>query len=252
MNIIKRLLNDKLILLLIIINSIVIFLQGFDTLNIRYLNILDQLLTFIFIIEVIVNIKYYTFSKYISNNWNRFDFILIILSLPSFITFITGLETIDISYLLIFRVFRAFKLFRTFKFIKNIDNLLSGVMRALKASIVILITFIMYLFIIGILSYSMFHYNENFSNPLESVYSILKIFTMENWYGFADELAVGESMYKAFFIKLYFVIILLSGGIFGLALINSIFVDAMMSDDNDDLIIKVGELEKKIDKLLEK
>lgn len=39
---------------------------------------------------------------------------------------------------------------------------------------------------------------------------------------------------------------------FGLSIVNSIFVDAMVSDNNDALELKVAELEKKIDLLLEK
>jgi len=52
-------------------------------------------------------------------------------------------------------------------------------------------------------------------------------------------------------INLYFIVILLSGGIFGLSLINAIFVDAMVSDNNDVLEKKVDELTEKINQLLE-
>lgn len=53
----------------------------------------------------------------------------------------------------------------------------------------------------------------------------------------------------AFFSKLYFILILLTGGIFGLSLVNSIFVDAMVSDNNEDLEKKVDELSKEISRL---
>lgn len=45
---------------------------------------------------------------------------------------------------------------------------------------------------------------------------------------------------------------MITGGIFGLSLVNSIFVDAMVSDNNDELIEKVNELDKKIEKLINK
>jgi voltage-gated sodium channel len=51
--------------------------------------------------------------------------------------------------------------------------------------------------------------------------------------------------------KIYFVLILLTGGIFGLSLVNSIFVDAMVSDNNDELENKIDSLEKKIDNLID-
>ena len=52
--------------------------------------------------------------------------------------------------------------------------------------------------------------------------------------------------------RLYFVFILILGGIIGMSFINSIFVDAMVSDNNDDVMKKLEELEAKIDRLAEK
>jgi len=51
---------------------------------------------------------------------------------------------------------------------------------------------------------------------------------------------------------LVFIFILLTGGIFGLSLVNSIFVDAMVSDNNDELEKKIDDLNEKVSKLLEK
>ncbi len=42
---------------------------------------------------------------------------------------------------------------------------------------------------------------------------------------------------------------MLSGGILGLSLVNSIFVDAMVSDNNDELQNDVNNMSKKIDTL---
>jgi len=50
----------------------------------------------------------------------------------------------------------------------------------------------------------------------------------------------------------YFIFVVISGGIFGLSLVNSIFVDAMVSDNNDELEKKIELIDKKIDKLLNK
>lgn len=47
--------------------------------------------------------------------------------------------------------------------------------------------------------------------------------------------------------RIYFVVILIAGGIIGLSLVNSIFVDAMVSDNNDDLEREVKKLNQKID-----
>jgi voltage-gated sodium channel len=51
---------------------------------------------------------------------------------------------------------------------------------------------------------------------------------------------------------LYFAILLLGGGILGLSLVNSIFVDAMVSDNTDELEKQVSQLSEKIDILTQK
>ena len=49
--------------------------------------------------------------------------------------------------------------------------------------------------------------------------------------------------------RIYFSILLFMGGIIGMSLVNSIFVDAMAADNNDEVLEKLNELEKKVDKL---
>ena len=45
--------------------------------------------------------------------------------------------------------------------------------------------------------------------------------------------------------------VIIGGGIIGMSFINSIFVDAMAADNNDDVKEKLDKLEQKIDRLLE-
>ena len=45
--------------------------------------------------------------------------------------------------------------------------------------------------------------------------------------------------------------LLVLGGVIGLSLVNLVFVDAMVSDNNDDVKEKLNQLEAKIDKILE-
>ena len=48
----------------------------------------------------------------------------------------------------------------------------------------------------------------------------------------------------AVFAKVYFSILLFMGGIIGMSLVNSIFVDAMVADNNDEVIRRLDILEK--------
>jgi voltage-gated sodium channel len=252
----KLFLNDKFILLLILINAITIFASGFgmSSDNRFILTITDNLITVLFITELIIKFEEFGIKGYFNSNWRRFDFVLIVLSIPALIAFIGNFEITNLSFLLVFRVMRVFKSFRFLKFIPGIEHLVNGINRALKASIFVFIGFIIYIFIISILSFYLFKgvSPEYFGNPLNSLYTTFKIFTVEGWYEIPDLITQNLSSTTAFFTYLYFIFVVISGGIFGLSLVNSIFVDAMVSDNNDALETKIDSLEKKIDKLLYK
>ena len=53
----------------------------------------------------------------------------------------------------------------------------------------------------------------------------------------------------AVFAKIYFSTLLFFGGIIGMSLVNSIFVDAMVADNNDEILKKLEQIEKKISKM---
>ena len=50
----------------------------------------------------------------------------------------------------------------------------------------------------------------------------------------------------AVFARIYFSCLLFLGGIIGMSLVNSIFVDAMAADNNDEVLDKLSEIEKKL------
>lgn len=251
----KLFLNDRFILVLIILNALIIFIGGFDLSKKAdfIFDILDNLITILFIAEMWIKISAWGRS-YFNSNWNRLDFILIILSIPALLAFLFAFDLKDYSFLLIFRVMRVFKSFRFLKFIPGIEQLIEGVKRALKTSVLVIIGFAIYIFIIGVFSFYLFKDNspEYFGNPFLALYSTFKIFTIEGWFDIPEQLVTGYSSTTAFFIYLYFIFVVLTGGILGLSLVNSIFIDAMVSDNNDELEEKVDRLEKKIDLLLSK
>lgn len=252
----KLFLNEKFILGLIILNSVILFVGGYpksQTANF-ILSIADHFITALFIFELAVKLKTYGRKCFFSSNWNRLDFVLILLSLPAFIAFLFSLNIVDFSFLLVFRILRVFKAFRFFRFIPDVGKLVSGIQRALKASIFVLCGFFVYIFIIGIFSYYLFQSSgsDYFKNPLISLYSIFKIFTIEGWFEIPEQISSNYSKLGSFFTYLYFVFVVLTGGIFGLSIVNSIFVDTMVSDNNDELEEKIDNLDSKVNEILTK
>jgi voltage-gated sodium channel len=252
----KLFLNDKFILVLIFINAVILFVNGYianDDQKLIFL-IADNFLTALFIIELIVKFHLWGIKAYFCSGWNKLDFILIIISIPAFISFVFNVQVFDVSFLLVFRILRVFKAFRFFKFIPHVGELVAGVQRALKASVFILIGFIIYIFIIGILSFYLFQNSDTpfFSNPTVSLYSVFKIFTVEGWFEIPEMISANYSISASFFIYLYFIFVVVTGGIIGLSLVNSIFVDSMVSDNNDEIDKKIDNLDHKLNDIIKK
>lgn len=241
--------NDQLMFVLVLVNVISIFVGGFYPNSYAFICI-DSVFTIVFLIEAIVKIKSWTFEKYWKDSWNKFDFIVTIIALPSLVNlFITS--SVATNIVLSFRVLRAFKSFRLFEFIPNISSVLRGIVLACKASFMVALGFIALLLIVSILSSSLFGNvaPEFFGNPADSLYTTFRLFSIEGWYEIPDAIAAKSGVALSAFAKMYFALMLFVGGILGMSLINAIFVDAAVSDNNDDLKAQVNELEGKIDRL---
>ena len=254
MNKLKKLfLSDYFILFLIIVNALIIFVQEFNFKN-HFLDKFETVFTLIFVIEMLVKIKSWGFPGYFSDGWNRFDFILILISIPSLSILFYSDNTLQLNFFLTLRAFRVFKFFRLIRFFPNVTTLVKSVKNALKASYIVIAGFFLLVFIVSVVTCSIYKniVPEYFNNPINSFYSVFRLFSVEGWYEIPDLIASRASPAIGFISKLYFAVLLLGGGILGLSLVNSIFVDAMVSDNNDNLEKEIGRLHDKIDNLTKK
>ena len=231
----KLFLKDSFILALVSLNAIVIFTSGFDLPYsiFKMLYFSDIAFTIAFVYEAILKIKTYSWKEYIASNWNKFDFILITVSLPSILVIFFQANLVDVSFLLAFRTLRVFKVFRFFSFVPGVNNLIRSVKRGLKASVIILIAFGTFLFIISILSNNLFKESEAFNNPATSLYTMVQLISVEGWYEIPIEIQKDIPDVNVFFTRLYFVILLVLGGIFGLSFVDAVLVDAMVMDKSE-------------------
>ena len=208
---------------------------------------------------MIVKIRTYGWKNYIANNWNRFDFILVIGSLPSLMEGFINLP--DTSILLILRILRIFRIIRFFRFVPHLETVFAGLGRALKSSVfVILVLFIMN-FLFSLMGCQLFSEiaPEYFGNPLRSSYTIFQTFTVEGWNEIPEVIgerlqARGDSQLIDTYIglsRIFFVLVVLLGGIFGMSLANAIFVDEMTIDNNKLLEEKIDHLSQEIADLKE-
>jgi len=256
-------LNDRNILALISLNAVIIFFQGFpDTGYEQLFTYLDDLLTVLFLTELFVKARHYGLQEYLRSHWNRFDLTLILLSLPSLLVHIIPELTdyVNVSFLMVLRVLRVFKFFRFIQFFPQVEHIFRSISEALKASFMVLVGFFVLVFIMAIIS--TFFFQEAapnmFGNPLKAYYVIFQVFTVEGWNGVTDAL-VEEAQFSPvaeFFTKAYFIFMLIMGGVFGLSIVNSIFVDAMVSDHDEteqqfeDVEQELKKMHSKMDRLL--
>lgn len=228
----------------IILNSMIIFALYFPSLEHHpVLEGIDHLFILLFLVEALVKISTFGWKEYWSNNWNRFDFIIVIGSLP---TILTGfLPVPDTSLLIVLRLFRLLRLVRFLRFIPDMGKILTGLGRALKASVFVILALFFLNILLSLITCQLYGKiaPEYFGNPLVSAYSIFQLFTVEGWNEIASVTADKMSTPTLIgFTRFYFVIVVLLGGIFGMSLANAVFVDEMTMDNND-------ELERKIDRL---
>ena len=248
--------SERNMMLAIGLNAIVIFCLSFPQLEqSTFWLLLDDVFIVFFLVEVIVKVNALKFSSYWSESWNKFDFIIAVGSLPLLFPRLLEMmisQGIDPSFIILLRLFRLFRLVKFFWFVPNLAHLLRGLSRAFKASIFVLVILLFFNFILSILTTHLYGNiaPELFDNPLHSFYTIFQLFTLEGWNEIPQTIAdATDNDLTIFLTRIYFALIVLVGGIFGMSLANAIFVDEMTIDNNESIEKKLNSMESQIREL---
>lgn len=241
----KTLLNDHFILVVILINSVIIYIQE-SGINHPILVGLDMIGTLIFLLEMITKQVCFGFKRYWRDGWNRMDGILVLLSLPSLIIPFFDVTTFNFSVILTLRLMRVIRFLRVFHFFPNMAQIGAGLKRALSDSGIVLIGFGVLLVLFGLINCSLYREvaPQYFDTPIRSIYSVFRVFTVEGWYEIPDAIAAATTPIVGRVSRLYFCLLLSAFGILGLSFINSVFVDAMVADNNDDVKVQLTRIEE--------
>ena len=183
----KTLLNDHVILVVILINSVVIYLQE-SGLNLPLLLGTDIACTVIFLLEMIAKQVCFGAKNYWYDGWNRLDGMLVILSLPSLVVPFLDITTFNFSAILTLRLLRVIRFLRLFHFFPNIAQIGAGLKRALRDSGVVLFGFGVLLVLFRLINCSLYREvaPDYFATPIRSIYSVFRVFTVEGWYEIPD------------------------------------------------------------------
>ena len=251
--------SDRLVMAVIVLNAIALVLHemaapGSPTRSLWFW--VDYVCVVYFLAEAALKIRLDGWPRYWFNNWNRFDFVVVIMSLPALLG--PFLDVSQFAFVLILRLGRLFRLFRLLRFIPNLDHLVFGIKRALRASVGVFLALMLINLILAVMATLLFRDldPEHFGNPVVAGYSIFQVFTVEGWNEIANGLeqrAVAENPTEARLLvtgtRIFFVVAVLVGGILGLSLANAVFVDQMMMDNTETLEAKIDALTEEISRL---
>jgi voltage-gated sodium channel len=149
---------------------------------------------------------------------------------------------------------RVFKFLRIIEYIPQGKEISKQMFKAFRSISFIIFAFVIYSTIISLISVSLFKSSAPtyFQNAFDAFFTIFKIFSGDGFSDVVGEIEQNSPGGFVYFTKIYFVIIVFTGGILGLSLINSIFMDQMLQADGkkEDLEkANVKKLFKEIDEL---
>ena len=253
------LVSDRLVMAIIVLNATALVLHEMaapGTPSAKLWFWIDYVCVIFFLVEALTKIRRDCWGAYWSSGWNRFDFTVVVLSLPALLG--PFFDVSQFAFVLILRLGRLFRLFRVLRFIPNLDHLVNGVRRALRASIGVFLALVLMNLILAVMATLLFRDldPEHFGNPISSGYSIFQVFTVEGWNEIAERLEERAESTNPTNAKLlvagtrtFFVLAVLIGGILGLSLANAVFVDEMMMDNTEALERKVDILTEELRRL---
>lgn len=245
--------------------------------KVNHLIFLDAIFSAVFLIELGMRIHEEGIGYFLTNSinasgkrrpdlWNLFDSVIIIVSTSSFFMLHNDFgEASGLTAIICFRLIRILKLFRIIKkYQKDLGHLLVGIGSAISKSMPIFAIFIISLTLLGFLlsyfSQKLGIGNAYFANPVSSIVSLFQLFTYDGWHYIPEDISEEcKSLWPSIWwvdgaIRMGFCVLVGAGGIVGVALLNSVFVDGMLGRDksDDERRKKLQELSEKMDLLSQK
>ncbi|MBO4435560.1 MAG: ion transporter [Fibrobacter sp.] len=237
----------------------------------------DALFTVIFLIEIGIKIyeagQKFFFKENVEckltwsnlDKWNILDASVVLASITSFFMLKDEYQLLSGMYaMIILRIIRLLKLVRLLRlFKKYLANLWEGAKHAMIKSIPIIIVFAILMFFMGFgLYWASDHLNIGrvyFKDPITSVVSLFQLFTYDGWTKIPNDVAgqfVERFRDEGYWwidtaVRIGFCALVFAGGIVGVALLNSVFVDGMMLRDKSeaDQVRRLNDLSKKIEEI---
>ncbi|MBQ9639069.1 MAG: ion transporter [Bacteroidales bacterium] len=242
-----KLFSERTMLWVTLVNVVVIFLQGYGLDN-GMMSAIDIVCTLLFVLEMMSKQRRMGLHNYWHDGWNVLDGVVTIVTLPSLLVYLLP-PTGGLKVLVVLRALRVFKAFRAARHFPNIGEIWGGFKLALRQSAGFLVGYLIVIVVVALFNSTLFAKAapDYFDTPLNAVYAMFQMFTVEGWYEIPNAVVGNMSPVWTHVVRLYFCLLLIGGGIIGMSLINSIFVDALAADNNDDVKAQLATMQQQAD-----
>mgnify|MGYP001171593172 FL=1 len=233
------------VVFIIILSALNIGLSTFD-INpnlFKTLNILDYVITFFFLIEILIRMySYEKVSLFFKKKWNIFDFTIVLLSLIPLELF----EAVIVA-----RLLRVFRLLRIISFIPQFRVLIESLAQAIpRVSYVLLFIFIeTYIFAaIGSILFGAVD-PEHWDNIGVSMLTLFKVGTIDGWIEIMNNTL--PSFPNSWF---YYVLYIIITGFIFLNMVVGVIIDVMIRQNTHDIenspeLMAIEKINKKVNNI---
>lgn len=223
---------QAIIIGIILVNGLVIIAETYFSGN-GLLQLLDRIIVWIFVVELILKIVGLGFKGYFSKGWNIFDFLIVAGSLLFYAT----------NFVSVIRLLRVLRLLRMIPAIPALRKIVDALMKSIPALTGILgltmLIFSIYA-IIGTTLYSEVLPTEFFGSFHESLFTLLQVVTFESWASQVARPIISE-MPMAW---LYFVSFIIIGALVILNLVVAVILSYLGQEDDSNREEQIERLYK--------
>ncbi|KXZ52367.1 hypothetical protein GPECTOR_9g411 [Gonium pectorale] len=154
--------------ILIVINTVAMCLVWFrmPTSVERVTNIINGVLTLCFVAELVIKLVGFGVVRYFRDGMNQFDFLVVVISVAEFL--LDVIPTVGgVGPLSVLRAFRLLRIFRLARTWEALNAVIVGMMRSLRASIMLVLLLVMFLFISALAGMQLFGFKFVFCDYVD-------------------------------------------------------------------------------------
>ena len=192
-------------------------------------DILEVCFTFLYLVELLLNLYAHWFWPFFTSGWAWFDLIIVMVSVVDAVYVLVGSD--NDNNMSVLRLLRVFRIVRIFNKLEDMKRILNANLTAMGPVLNAFLLFAVIVSIYAVLAVNMlkgFENGETFSSFSKSFYVLLGVATGENWTTFVNTLTKVEGEHD-WQVVLFFVSYIFLVGIVAINIIVAVLLEGFMS-----------------------